>query len=88
MNSKADFRIWRNVKISFTYLLQYLSIDDDLIDENLKRTLIEIQRDSILMQKYTNVGIPHFYNYLLIGFPCIFSILGAPRWQTSLTCLI
>lgn len=41
-----------------------LSVDVETVEENLQLELIELQCDSILKQKFMEVGVPKFYTYL------------------------
>ena len=58
-----DFKKCEN---QFHLFTSPVSIDVETVEDNLQLELIEIQCDSILKQKYMEVGIPNFYNYLSV----------------------
>ncbi|KAH1178575.1 hypothetical protein KIL84_012277 [Mauremys mutica] len=50
------------------------AVDIDSVAEEMQMELVELQCDTILKQKYTNVGIPEFYQFLSQErFPMLFS---------------
>ncbi|GFT13234.1 general transcription factor II-I repeat domain-containing protein 2A [Trichonephila clavipes] len=66
-----------------------LSIDIELVDDNLQMELIEIQCDSLLKQTFMEVGIPDFYAYLSIDrFPKILSFVTRimAMFETTYSC--
>ena len=64
-----DFSTCEN---QFQIFTSPFSVDVETVDKNLQLELIEMQCDSVLKQKFTEVGVPKFYNYLSINqFPNI-----------------
>lgn len=58
------FLDFQGCKDEFHLFTSPLAIDVDTVKESIQMELIEIQCDSVLKQKYADVGIPEFYNYL------------------------
>lgn len=70
------FSDFKNCELQFRLFTSPLSIDIEIVDENLQIELIEMQCDSLLKQKYTEVGIPEFYTFLLADrFPKVLSFV-------------
>ncbi|GFY35651.1 general transcription factor II-I repeat domain-containing protein 2 [Trichonephila clavipes] len=58
------FSDFESCESQFRLFTSPLSIDIELVDENLQMELIEVQCDSLLKQKCMEVGIPDFRTYL------------------------
>jgi hypothetical protein len=58
------FSDFKKCELQFRLFTSPFATDIELVDDSLQMELIEIQCDSLLKQKYTEVGIPEFYNYL------------------------
>lgn len=66
------FLDFNKCKNQFQIFTSPLSIEVETVDEKLQLELIEIQCDSVLKEKFTEVGVTKFYNYLSIDqFPNI-----------------
>ncbi|GFU54709.1 general transcription factor II-I repeat domain-containing protein 2 [Trichonephila clavipes] len=57
------FSDFKSCELQFRLFASPLSIDIELVDENLQMESIEIQCDSLLKQKCMEVGIPDFYTF-------------------------
>lgn len=70
------FSDFKSCELQFRCFTSPLSIDIEIVDENLQMELIEIQCDSLLKQKCMEVGIPDFYTYLSVDrFPKMLSFV-------------
>ncbi|KZC15100.1 General transcription factor II-I repeat domain-containing protein 2 [Dufourea novaeangliae] len=70
------FSDFKSCELQFRLFTSPLSIDIEIVDENLQMELIEIQCDSLLKQKCMEVGIPDFYTYLSVDrFPKMLSFV-------------
>lgn len=70
------FSDFKSCELQFRLFTSPLSIDIEIVDENLQMELIEIQCDSLLKQKCMKVGIPDFYTYLSVDrFPKMLSFV-------------
>ena len=49
---------------NFNLFLTLFAVEIDNVAEELQMELVELQCDSILKQKYAEVGIPEFYTFL------------------------
>jgi len=58
------FKDFKALEIQFNIFSTPFSVDVESVDEDIQMELVELQCDTILKQKYSDVGIPEFYLYL------------------------
>ncbi|CAM4567714.1 unnamed protein product [Caretta caretta] len=77
-NLHKQFDVWfkdfNALEPHFQLFSTPFAVEIDNVAEEMQMDLVELQCDTILKQKYTDVGIPEFYRFLSQeGFPTLFS---------------
>uniref|UniRef100_A0A8C0GJ75 Uncharacterized protein n=1 Tax=Chelonoidis abingdonii TaxID=106734 RepID=A0A8C0GJ75_CHEAB len=77
-NLHEQFDVWfkdfKALKPHFQLFSTPFAVEIDYVAEEMQMELVELQCDTMLKQKYTDVGIPEFYRFLSQErFPMLFS---------------
>jgi hypothetical protein len=69
------FKEFEALQPQFALFATPFSVDVETVSDELQMELLELQCDSILKQKYVDIGVPEFYKYLSRDrFPKMFSM--------------
>jgi hypothetical protein len=61
---ETRFKDFKALEPEFQVFSTPFAVDVESVPEEIQMELVELQCDSILKQKYSDVGIPEFYSYL------------------------